>query len=180
MSVRHSILGLMADGPVVAYQMKKSFDALTSGLWPLNDGQVYTTLQRLQRDGLVAEIAEGEAALADWLDCLEAGDCMAHFALGYTLYDLGRYHEAYRHLRYYAELAPAGPWNWCWYGKAAEAIGEYGEAQTAYRRAIAIERDQVAEGAETFQDGFAVTAAAEGDVHIDAIRPDVQSFETGL
>jgi tetratricopeptide (TPR) repeat protein len=85
--------------------------------------------------------ADGEAALADWLDCLEAGDCMAHFALGYTLYDLGRHREAYRHLRYYAELAPAGAWNWCWYGKAAEAIGEFGEAQTAYRRAIALEPD---------------------------------------
>jgi tetratricopeptide (TPR) repeat protein len=85
--------------------------------------------------------AGGEEALADWLDCLEAGDCMAHFALGYTLYDLGRFHEAYRHLRYYAELAPGGAWNWCWYGKAAEAIGEYGEAQTAYRRAIALEPD---------------------------------------
>ncbi len=32
---------------------------------------------------------------------------MAHFALGYTLYELGRYHEAYRHLRYYAQIAPA-------------------------------------------------------------------------
>jgi tetratricopeptide (TPR) repeat protein len=85
--------------------------------------------------------ATGEAALADWLDCLEAGDCMAHFALGYTLYDLGRHREAYRHLRYYAELAPGGAWNWCWYGKAAEAIGEDGEAQTAYRRAIELEPD---------------------------------------
>ena len=85
--------------------------------------------------------AGADRALDIWLACLEAGDCMAHFALGYTLYDLGRHHEAYRHLRYYAELAPAGPWNWCWYGKAAEAIGEYGEAQTAYRRAIAIESD---------------------------------------
>ena len=65
---------------------------------------------------------------------------MAHFALGYTLYDLGRFHEAYRHLRYYAELAPAGSWNWCWYGKAAQAIGEIDEARAAYRRAIELER----------------------------------------
>ncbi len=32
---------------------------------------------------------EGEEALAAWLACLEAGDSMAHYALGYTLYDLG-------------------------------------------------------------------------------------------
>lgn len=49
---------------------------------------------------------------------------MAHFALGYTLYELERYHEAYRHLRYYAQIAPAAPWNWCWFGKAAAAVGE--------------------------------------------------------
>ncbi len=83
--------------------------------------------------------SSGEAALENWLDCLEAGDCMAHFALGYTLYDLGRFHEAYRHLRYYAELAPAGAWNWCWYGKAAQAIGELDEARAAFRRAIELE-----------------------------------------
>src|ERR1700735_542506 len=61
---------------------------------------------------------------------------MAHFGLGYTLYDLGRYRESYRHLRYYAGLGPAAPWNWCWLGKAAEAIGELGEARAAYLRAI--------------------------------------------
>ena len=33
---------------------------------------------------------------------------MAHFGLGYTLYDLGRFQEAYRHLRHYTEIAPHG------------------------------------------------------------------------
>jgi len=77
----------------------------------------------------------GEIALNDWRCCLEAGDSMAHFALGYTFYELGRYHEAYRHLRYYAQIAPASAWNWCWLGKAAQAIGETGEARAAYERA---------------------------------------------
>ena len=79
---------------------------------------------------------EGEEALPVWRACLESGDAMAHFALGYTLYELGRYHEAYRHLRHYTEISPAHPWNWCWYGKAAEAIGETDEAWDAYVRAI--------------------------------------------
>ena len=61
---------------------------------------------------------------------------MAHFALGYTLYELGRFRESYAHLRHYAELAPLGSWNWCWLGKAAAAIGETAEAERAYRRAI--------------------------------------------
>lgn len=82
---------------------------------------------------------DGKEALDHWLACLEAGDCMAHFALGYTLYELERFHEAYRHLRYYAEIAPNGAWNWCWFGKAAQAIGELDEARAAYERAIELE-----------------------------------------
>ncbi len=81
----------------------------------------------------------GDEALDLWQSCLEAGDAMAHFALGYTLHDLGRHREAYRHLRHYAEIAPAGSWNWCWFGKAAEAVGEVEEARAAYRRAIELE-----------------------------------------
>ncbi len=81
----------------------------------------------------------GELVLKDWRCCLEPGDSIAHFALGYTLYELGRYHEAYRHLRYYAQIAPASAWNWCWLGKAAEAIGEVGEARAAYENACEIE-----------------------------------------
>ena len=79
---------------------------------------------------------EGEQALPVWQACLESGDSMAHFALGYTLFELGRFHEAYGHLRYYTELAPAQPWDWCWFGKAAEALGETDEAWDAYVRAI--------------------------------------------
>ncbi|MDP9384210.1 MAG: hypothetical protein M3P50_03065 [Actinomycetota bacterium] len=84
---------------------------------------------------------QGEAAVDMWLGCLQAGDAMAHFGLGYTLFELGRFHDAYRHLRHYAEIAPAGPWNWCWFGKAAAAIGELDEARAAYRRAISLEQD---------------------------------------
>ena len=67
--------------------------------------------------------------------------------------ELGRHHEAYRHLRYYAELAPAGAWNWCWYGKAAQAIGEIDEARRAYRRAIELEpSDQETDAPELLAD----------------------------
>jgi tetratricopeptide (TPR) repeat protein len=82
---------------------------------------------------------QGDDALSLWLACLQTGDAMAHFGLGYTLYELGRFHEAYRHLRYYAEISPGHPWNWCWLGKAAEAIGETAEARRCYERAIELE-----------------------------------------
>ena len=83
--------------------------------------------------------ADGLKALSLWRACLQAGDAMAHFGLGYTLYDLGRFQEAYRHLRHYTEIAPCGSWNWCWLGKAAEALGETSEARTDYERALELE-----------------------------------------
>jgi len=87
-------------------------------------------------------------ALRDWLTCLQTGDAMAHFGLGYTLYDLGRFHEAYRHLRYYTEISPVNHWAWMWLGRAAQAIGEFGEALAAYERAIALDDDGDSEASD--------------------------------
>lgn len=53
MAVREGLLALLDDGPRHGYQLKTSFEAATGGVWPLNVGQVYTTLDRLERDGLV-------------------------------------------------------------------------------------------------------------------------------
>jgi len=53
MSIRHGILALLSEGPAHGYQLKADFEQRTGGTWPLNIGQVYTTLQRLERDGLV-------------------------------------------------------------------------------------------------------------------------------
>jgi DNA-binding PadR family transcriptional regulator len=55
MSVRQGLLALLAQQPMYGYQLRQEFEARTGGTWPLNIGQVYTTLNRLQRDGLVAE-----------------------------------------------------------------------------------------------------------------------------
>ena len=84
----------------------------------------------------MATRVRGEEAVNLWRCCLESGDPMAHFALGYTLYELGQHREAYAHLRHYIALAPHSSWNWCWLGKAAAAIGARGEAEAAYRRAL--------------------------------------------
>lgn len=53
MSVRLGLLALLADGPAYGYQLKKRFEQNTGGAWKLNVGQVYTTLDRLERDGCV-------------------------------------------------------------------------------------------------------------------------------
>lgn len=54
MSIRHSILALLQDQPRYGYQLRVEFENRTGTTWPLNIGQVYTTLDRLERDGLVA------------------------------------------------------------------------------------------------------------------------------
>jgi DNA-binding PadR family transcriptional regulator len=81
MSVREGLLALLADGPRNGHQLKVEFEAATGGVWPLNVGQVYTTLDRLARDGLVERAggngdptgqkryeltAAGREALATW------------------------------------------------------------------------------------------------------------------
>ena len=53
MSVKHSILAVLHDGDRYGYQLRAEFEERTGATWPLNIGQVYTTLSRLERDGLV-------------------------------------------------------------------------------------------------------------------------------
>ncbi|GAA0402153.1 helix-turn-helix transcriptional regulator [Microbispora corallina] len=53
MSIRHGLLALLSRGPRHGYQLRVEFEASTGATWPLNIGQVYTTLSRMERDGLV-------------------------------------------------------------------------------------------------------------------------------
>ena len=82
MSVRHALLALLSEGPKYGLRLREEFEAGTGEVWPLNIGQVYTTLQRLERDGLVESdgdderdspqkrfriTADGSRELANWL-----------------------------------------------------------------------------------------------------------------
>ncbi len=58
MSVKQALLALLEQQPMYGYQLRAEFEHRTGATWPLNIGQVYTTLSRLERDGLV----EGTAA----------------------------------------------------------------------------------------------------------------------
>jgi DNA-binding PadR family transcriptional regulator len=51
MRVRDVVLALLARGPAHGYQLKLDYERLTRN--PVNVGQIYQTLERLQRDGLV-------------------------------------------------------------------------------------------------------------------------------
>jgi DNA-binding PadR family transcriptional regulator len=80
-SVPHALLALLSEGPKYGLRLQNEFEARTGEVWPLNVGQVYTTLQRLERDGLVESddrhaersrkryriTSTGERELADWL-----------------------------------------------------------------------------------------------------------------
>ena len=82
MSVPHALLALLSEEPKYGLRLQNEFEARTGEVWPLNVGQVYTTLQRLERDGLVEADDEGGRSqkqrryritpagaheLADWL-----------------------------------------------------------------------------------------------------------------
>lgn len=53
MSLPHAILGFLSYGPQTGYDLKKTFDASVQHFWSATQSQVYTTLKRLQEDGLV-------------------------------------------------------------------------------------------------------------------------------
>ncbi len=62
MSVRNGLLALLTAGSRHGYELKKELEERTGSLWELNVGQVYTTLSRLERDGLVVEVEGSTAA----------------------------------------------------------------------------------------------------------------------
>lgn len=87
MSLKYGVLGLLAEESLHGYEVKNRFEAMLGGTWEVNIGQVYTTLQRLERDGLVRPVGErgdrgklqyelseqGREALDDWLSRPESG-----------------------------------------------------------------------------------------------------------
>ena len=60
MSIRQGLLALLEGGPRYGYELRAEFEPRTGGTWPLNVGQVYTTLSRLERDGLVEPAGEDD------------------------------------------------------------------------------------------------------------------------
>jgi DNA-binding PadR family transcriptional regulator len=92
MSLRFGVLGLLAEEPMHGYEVKSRFETMLGGSWEVNIGQVYATLQRLERDGLVRAVGErgdrgklayevseqGRAALEAWLAEPDSGPQQLH------------------------------------------------------------------------------------------------------
>ena len=86
------MLGLLTGEPLHGYEVKNRFEAMLGGTWDVNVGQIYTTLQRLERDGLVRPVGprgdrgkqayelsrEGRRALEQWLAEPDSGPQSLH------------------------------------------------------------------------------------------------------
>jgi DNA-binding PadR family transcriptional regulator len=81
MTVRNSLLALLNEREHYGYELRQEFEARTGSTWPLNIGQIYTTLDRLDRDGLVEDAGQdaeghrlwkitqrGSEVALDWLN----------------------------------------------------------------------------------------------------------------
>src|SRR5256712_2501031 len=91
-SLKYGVLGLLAEEPLHGYEVKTRFEAMLGGTWEVNIGQIYTTLQRLERDGLVRPVGprgdrgrqsyellpKGQTALLEWLAQPDLGPQQLH------------------------------------------------------------------------------------------------------
>lgn len=85
-------MGLLSREPLHGYEVKNRFEEMLGGTWDVNIGQIYTTLQRLERDGLVRPAGPrgdrgklayelspaGRKALQEWLDAPVSGPQQLH------------------------------------------------------------------------------------------------------
>lgn len=73
MSVGMSLLAILETSPSYGLNLKNEFEARTGGIWPLNVGQVYTTLGRFQRDGLVEAKSDAESDSQKFYELTDRG-----------------------------------------------------------------------------------------------------------
>ena len=98
-----------------------------------------STIDRILFWNAVSE-NDAEEAVEDWRCVIEVGDLKGHFGIGYTLFELGRFTEAYMHLRTYTDIAPYCAWGWNWRGQAALATGDVDQARTCFERTLEVEQ----------------------------------------
>jgi ADP-ribosyl-[dinitrogen reductase] hydrolase len=94
------------------------------------------TPDRVLFDRAVAA-GHNEEALLLWQACIEQGNELARYALGYTLLAQGRPAEAREQLKRYSSMVRANAWAWCYLGQACEQLEDWEEAEYAYRQAVA-------------------------------------------
>ncbi|MEU2788552.1 PadR family transcriptional regulator [Streptomyces sp. NPDC007100] len=144
MSLRHAVLGLLAESPASGYDLMKTFDESLAHVWPATQSQVYGELNKLTATGLIEVVAHGprgrkeyaitkggRAELHHWLTEVEPTGPQRHdgllrvFFLGVLTplearaFLLQQAERAARAHARYQNLADAGPWD-------AEMLAVYG------------------------------------------------------
>jgi PadR family transcriptional regulator AphA len=59
MSLRHALIGLLAERPRTGYELLKHFQLSLAYVWPARHGQIYPELARLREEGLIELVNEG-------------------------------------------------------------------------------------------------------------------------
>ena len=89
MSLRHALLGLLAEEPASGWDLSHRFDELLGSVWPAGHPQIYGELRRLEADGLIELDSEGPRrrkayritdagrdAVHEWLTAVEVDHTM--------------------------------------------------------------------------------------------------------
>jgi DNA-binding PadR family transcriptional regulator len=67
------LLAILDQGPCYGYQLRTEFDRRTGSTWPINVGQIYNTLDRLERDKLISKLASGAEQQNTYFEITSAG-----------------------------------------------------------------------------------------------------------
>jgi DNA-binding PadR family transcriptional regulator len=84
MSLRHALIGLLAERPASGWDLSRRFEELLGSIWPAGHPQIYGELRKLHEEGLIEVDSEGprgrrayratDAGIAEvrrWLTALE-------------------------------------------------------------------------------------------------------------
>ncbi|WP_019931732.1 PadR family transcriptional regulator [Nocardia sp. BMG111209] len=66
MSLRHALLGLLAEQPASGWDLTRRFDELLGSVWPAGHPQIYGELRKLQQDGYIVVDGEGPRGRKDY------------------------------------------------------------------------------------------------------------------
>lgn len=65
MSIKYAMLGILAEKDLHGYELKSSFDEKVGDFWSLNYGQIYSTLDRLEKEDLVSHDRQAQERRPD-------------------------------------------------------------------------------------------------------------------
>jgi DNA-binding PadR family transcriptional regulator len=59
MSLKHALLGLLAEAPMSGYDLLKRFEHSLAAVWPARHNQIYTELKKMLESGLIEQVEYG-------------------------------------------------------------------------------------------------------------------------